>query len=93
MGALDGRVALITGGARGQGRAHAVAMAGEGADIAVADAPEAFARAIVHLHEDEAHWRAQSERALERVATLYAPEAAQATLRGMMQRLGLALRA
>lgn len=43
MGALDGRVALITGGARGQGRAHAVAMAGEGADIAVADAPGAMA--------------------------------------------------
>ena len=39
MGALDGRVAFITGGARGQGRAHAVALAAEGADIAVADAP------------------------------------------------------
>lgn len=43
MGALDGRVALITGGARGQGSAHAVAMAGEGADIVVADAPGAMA--------------------------------------------------
>jgi SDR family mycofactocin-dependent oxidoreductase len=37
MGLLDGRVALITGGGRGQGRAHAVAMAAEGADIAVCD--------------------------------------------------------
>lgn len=39
MGSLDGRVALITGAARGQGRAHALALAAEGADIAAADAP------------------------------------------------------
>ena len=39
MGALEGRVALITGAARGQGRAHALALAAEGADIVAADAP------------------------------------------------------
>jgi SDR family mycofactocin-dependent oxidoreductase len=39
MGALDGRVAFITGGARGQGRAHALALAAEGANIVVADGP------------------------------------------------------
>jgi SDR family mycofactocin-dependent oxidoreductase len=39
MGALDGRVAFITGGARGQGRAHALALAAEGANVAIADAP------------------------------------------------------
>jgi SDR family mycofactocin-dependent oxidoreductase len=37
MGMLDGQVALITGGARGQGRAHAVALAREGCDIVVCD--------------------------------------------------------
>lgn len=36
-GRLDGKVAFITGAARGQGRAHAVAMANEGADIIAVD--------------------------------------------------------
>src|SRR3984957_21266797 len=33
MGKLDGKVAFITGAARGQGRSHAVRLAQEGADI------------------------------------------------------------
>ena len=37
MGRFDGKVVLITGGARGQGRSHALAFAREGADIAVTD--------------------------------------------------------
>lgn len=37
MGKLDGKIALITGGARGQGRSHAVAFAREGADIVICD--------------------------------------------------------
>jgi SDR family mycofactocin-dependent oxidoreductase len=36
-GRLEGRVAFITGAARGQGRAHAVRMADEGADIIAVD--------------------------------------------------------
>jgi NAD(P)-dependent dehydrogenase (short-subunit alcohol dehydrogenase family) len=39
MAKVDGKVAIITGGARGQGRAHAVALAREGADVVVCDAP------------------------------------------------------
>lgn len=37
MGLLDGKVALITGAARGQGRAHAVTCAREGADVVLLD--------------------------------------------------------
>lgn len=37
MGRLDGKVAFITGAARGQGRAHAVRLASEGARIAGVD--------------------------------------------------------
>ena len=37
MGKLDGKVAFITGAARGQGRSHAVLLAQEGADIIAVD--------------------------------------------------------
>src|ERR1700747_2834491 len=37
MGALDGKVAFISGGARGQGRSHAARLAREGADIVTFD--------------------------------------------------------
>lgn len=37
MGSLEGKVAFITGAARGQGRSHALALAKEGADIIAVD--------------------------------------------------------
>lgn len=37
MGQFDGKTVFITGGARGQGRSHALAFAREGADVAFCD--------------------------------------------------------
>lgn len=37
MGTLDGKVAFVTGAARGMGRAHAVKLASEGADVIAVD--------------------------------------------------------
>jgi len=37
MGLVEGKVALVTGAARGQGRAEAVRLAEEGADIIAVD--------------------------------------------------------
>jgi len=37
---MDGKVALITGAGRGQGRSHAVTLAREGADILALDCPQ-----------------------------------------------------
>ena len=37
MGTLDGKIVLVTGAARGQGRSHAVRFAEEGADVIAVD--------------------------------------------------------
>ncbi len=43
MRSLEGKVAFITGAARGQGRAHAVTLAAQGADISAVDLCEQIA--------------------------------------------------
>jgi SDR family mycofactocin-dependent oxidoreductase len=47
-GALDGRVAFITGAARGQGRAHAIRLASEGADIIAIDVCRPVSESITY---------------------------------------------
>ncbi len=47
-GPLEGRVAFVTGAARGQGRAHAVRLAGEGADIIAIDICKPISETITY---------------------------------------------
>ena len=47
-GPLEGRVAFITGAARGQGRAHAIRLANDGADIIAIDVCEPISETITY---------------------------------------------
>lgn len=49
MGQFDGKVALVTGAARGQGRSHAIALANEGADVIALDICENIATVAYDL--------------------------------------------
>lgn len=53
MGRVEGKVALVTGAARGQGRSHAVRLAEEGADIIALDACADIASNPYHLATEE----------------------------------------
>jgi (+)-trans-carveol dehydrogenase len=46
QGRVSGKVAFITGAARGQGRSHAVRLAEEGADVIAVDLPDAASKDI-----------------------------------------------
>ena len=54
MGRLDGKVAIVTGAARGMGEAEARLFAAEGARVVVADVLEAAGRAVAESLGEEA---------------------------------------
>src|SRR5450631_1152881 len=51
MGAFDGKVVIVTGGAMGMGRTTAIAFAGEGARVTIGDANEAAGRSAIEALE------------------------------------------
>ena len=82
-GALAGRVALVTGAARGIGAATALALAEVGADIAIADvtAPEAAAEVVAAAE-------AQGVRVVTLQANIADPAAAAGVVNQAVERLG-----
>ncbi|MDI9941089.1 MULTISPECIES: glucose 1-dehydrogenase [Rhodococcus] len=54
MGRVEGRTAIVTGGARGMGAAHARKLAGEGARVVVADVLTEEGKALAHELGDAA---------------------------------------
>ncbi len=85
-GMLEGRVALVTGGARGMGRSHALGLAAAGADVVLLDACAPMASAAypmateVDLAETAAAVRARGRRAVTHVADVRDAAAVQAVV-------------
>jgi NAD(P)-dependent dehydrogenase (short-subunit alcohol dehydrogenase family) len=94
VGALDGKVAFVTGGARGLGRAHALALAEAGADVAVVDISHGVSATGYQLASREsldstvADVQALGRRALGLVADVRSGGALQAAADATVRQLG-----
>jgi (+)-trans-carveol dehydrogenase len=94
MGRVEGKVAFVTGAARGQGRSHAVRLAQEGADIIAVDlcagvetvpyelaTPEDLAQTVKAVEQE-------GRRIVARTADVRDPDALGAALREGVDELG-----
>jgi SDR family mycofactocin-dependent oxidoreductase len=94
VGALDGKVAFVTGAARGQGRSHAVRMAAEGADVIAVDICAPIASITYppstpeDLAETERLIEATDRRTLTRVLDVRDFDAVEQVVRDGMSALG-----
>lgn len=94
MGALDGKVAFITGAARGMGRAHAVTLASEGADVIALDACAEFAStdypgaSVDDLNRTSALVERQGRRIVARQADVCDPDAVAAVVAAGLEQFG-----
>ncbi|NTU78510.1 MAG: 3-oxoacyl-ACP reductase FabG [Chloroflexales bacterium] len=97
MGKLDGRVAIVTGGGRGIGKSIAIALAAEGAKVAV-NYNTSSARAEQVVSEINAAWRDRThnvggadtaeERAVAVKADVSKPDEARQLIRSVHERWG-----
>lgn len=95
MAALQGRVAFVTGAARGQGRAYAVRLAREGADVVVSDICAAASESIPYpaatpedLAETVRLVEAEGRTALSRVLDIRDDAAVRALVADTVERFG-----
>jgi (+)-trans-carveol dehydrogenase len=94
VGRMQGKVVFVTGAGRGQGRAHAVRFAEEGADIIAADICENLSTVPYHLSREDdlretgALVRALGRRAVTRVADVRDYESLAAALAEGVAELG-----
>lgn len=94
MGRLDGKIAFITGAARGQGRSHAVRMAEEGADVIISDLCGRVGTSAIagtspaDLEETRRLVEATGRRVVCDVADVRDPEALRALARRGIDELG-----